>query len=151
MKTDLTVGTYIFHEEKVLLILHKKLKLWLPVGGHIELDETPDDAVHREVNEEVNLEIALISTPTFEMIGNVITHLAIPFYVNVHNVGDHNHVGFFYVSAATDPYNLSINKDEILDAAWFTKEEVEKSQDVSDEVKVLCKNAFQEWDSYHKR
>lgn len=48
MKTDLVIGAFLIHNNKVLLIHHKKLNLWLPPGGHIEKNETPDDAVKRE-------------------------------------------------------------------------------------------------------
>ena len=41
MKTDLTVAGYILNNNKTLLIYHKKIGLWLPVGGHIEENETP--------------------------------------------------------------------------------------------------------------
>ena len=57
MKIDLDVAGYIFDGEKVLLVHNKKLDLWLPVGGHIEKDETPDDALLREVKEETGLEL----------------------------------------------------------------------------------------------
>ncbi len=144
MKTDLTVGTFIFHEERVLLILHRKLNMWLPVGGHIEKDETPDDAIIREAKEETNVDITLISIPTLPLIGNTLTHLATPFYVNVHNVGNHNHVGFYYVSYAYNPSSLLINKEEVLDAAWFTHNEVISSQLISDEVKLLITMAYEE-------
>ena len=53
MKTDLVVGGYIFHNNKLLLIHHNKLDLWLPVGGHIDPNEIPDDAIKREAQEEV--------------------------------------------------------------------------------------------------
>ena len=56
-KIDLTVGGYIIHNNKVLLIHHNKLNLWLPVGGHIDENETPDQALRREIKEEVNLDI----------------------------------------------------------------------------------------------
>ena len=142
MKTDLTVGSFIFHENLVLLILHKKLNMWLPVGGHIEKDETPDDAIIREAKEETNLDISLLHIPTIPQIGNVIRHLATPFYVNIHNVGNHNHVGFYYISYVEDPSLLQINKDEVLDAKWFTQQEVVDSLFVSNEVKLLIGKAF---------
>jgi len=142
MKTDLTVGSFIFHEKSVLLILHKKLKMWLPVGGHIEMDETPDDAIRREAKEETNLDITLIRVPQLPIVGNTLTHLSTPFYVNVHNVGDHNHVGFYYISYVEDPSLLQINKDEVLDAKWFTQQEVIDSLLVSNEVKLLIGEAF---------
>lgn len=41
--------------------MHPKLKKWLPPGGHVEENETPIEAAHREVKEETGLSIILIS------------------------------------------------------------------------------------------
>ena len=78
MKIDLVVGGYIFHEEKVLLIHHRKLHLWLPVGGHIDPNETPDSAMIREAKEETNVDITLLQKTNMPMGGNAKEHLASP-------------------------------------------------------------------------
>jgi ADP-ribose pyrophosphatase YjhB (NUDIX family) len=52
---NIVVVAYLFHENKVLLIKHKKSGLWLPVGGHVEVNEGFDAALRREIEEEVNL------------------------------------------------------------------------------------------------
>jgi 8-oxo-dGTP pyrophosphatase MutT (NUDIX family) len=39
----------------VLLVQHKRLGLWLPVGGEIEPGETPLEAARRELHEETGL------------------------------------------------------------------------------------------------
>jgi ADP-ribose pyrophosphatase YjhB (NUDIX family) len=59
-KIDFTVSLFIVEGEKVLLVHHKKLDRWLPIGGHIELDEDPEQAAYREAKEECGLEIELI-------------------------------------------------------------------------------------------
>ncbi len=41
---------------RVLLIKHKRLGTWLPVGGEIEPGETPLEAARRELFEETGLE-----------------------------------------------------------------------------------------------
>ena len=51
MDMHTVVAGYMVHGGKVLLILHNKLGKWLPPGGHIEKNETPDDAVIRDVCE----------------------------------------------------------------------------------------------------
>lgn len=59
-KIDFTVSLFIVQDGKVLVIHHKKLGQWLPIGGHIELDEDPEQAAYREAREESGLEIELI-------------------------------------------------------------------------------------------
>jgi len=53
---DHTVTAYIIRidkdEPRALLHMHKKLNVLLPVGGHIELDETPWAAMAHELEEE---------------------------------------------------------------------------------------------------
>ncbi len=41
---------------KVLLIRHKRLQTWLPVGGELEAGETPLEAARRELREETGLD-----------------------------------------------------------------------------------------------
>ncbi len=51
-KIDFTASVYIVFKNKVLLHKHKKLGIWLQPGGHIELDEDPNEAALREAKEE---------------------------------------------------------------------------------------------------
>ncbi len=118
MKLDLTVGADIFSDDKVLLIHHRKLNIWIPVGGHIEPNETPDEAVQREVGEETGLDIELFQQSYLPEIGNVKENKALPFYANVHSVGDHDHYCLYYVCKTPDASKMSINT-ELKDARWF--------------------------------
>ena len=47
-----SVSVYCRHEGAVLLVLHKRLQMWIPVGGEITEGETPLEAAQREVREE---------------------------------------------------------------------------------------------------
>ena len=40
-KIDFTVAIFVVHDDKILLIHHRKLGKWLPFGGYIEFDEAP--------------------------------------------------------------------------------------------------------------
>lgn len=119
MKIDLTVGGYIFSNDKVLLIHHNKLDIWIPIGGHIEKDETPDDALKREIKEEANLDVDILCQNDLSDEGNVKQNLALPFYTNIHSVGGHDHYGMFYVCKVLAPEKLKIN-NELKNARWFT-------------------------------
>jgi len=128
MKTDLVVNGYVVNDGKVLLIHHKKLKLWLPPGGHIEKDETPDEALAREIKEELGLRIRFLNHSDIPLAGNVKRHLALPFDVNVHSVGDHDHCGFYYVAEALNLDELKKNEKELNDFAWFSEEELHQEK-----------------------
>lgn len=141
IKTDLTVGGYIFYKDKVLLIHHKGRDLWLPVGGHIEKNETPDKALIREVKEETGLNIKILNVSDLPKEGNVKENLAVPFYVNVHPVGDHDHCCFFYICKATNPEDLVINK-ELKNFSWFSKDDLNKNY-VPRDVKNQALKAFE--------
>ncbi len=125
MKIDLVATVFIFSDNKLLLVRHKKLGLWLPVGGHIEENETPDDTIKREAKEETNLEIEILNQSDMPPAGNVTGELATPFYVNVHNVGDHEHCSFFYVARALNPEEIKIN-NELTDCRWFSRAELDE-------------------------
>lgn len=142
MKLDLAVGGYIFNEDKVLLIYHKYLQLWLPVGGHIDENEIPDDALIREVKEEVNLEIEILNKSNLNITGNIKRNTALPFYTNVHSVKDHDHYGLFYICKTSNPEYLRLSK-ESLNYKWFTKDEILDSKEISQEIKDQVLLAFE--------
>ena len=50
-----SVAVYPRHRGQALLILHKRLGVWLPPGGECEPDETPLAAARRELHEETGL------------------------------------------------------------------------------------------------
>jgi 8-oxo-dGTP pyrophosphatase MutT (NUDIX family) len=51
-----SVAIFCRHDDAILLIRHKRLGTWLPVGGEIEAGETPLEAARRELYEETGLE-----------------------------------------------------------------------------------------------
>lgn len=54
------MAVFVVHANHVVLHRHKKLRVWLPPGGHIEPDELPDEAAIREVLEETELTVELV-------------------------------------------------------------------------------------------
>jgi 8-oxo-dGTP diphosphatase len=50
-----SVAVYARKGDRVLVIEHKRLKTWLPIGGELEAGETPLEAAVRELREETGL------------------------------------------------------------------------------------------------
>ena len=119
-KIDFCVEVFIVHDNKVLLRKHDKYKIWLSVGGHIELDEDPNQAALREVKEEVGLDVELVS-PEAVPLG-----LIPPSFLIRHNVNEHHEhvVLIYFAKAKTDAIVLS--PTELSDGCkWFTMEELD--------------------------
>src|SRR6185503_3318490 len=91
-KIDFTVAIFVVHESKVLLVHHRKLDKWLPLGGHIELDEDPEMAALREALEESGFEVELIGDrpPTT---GAGTRALIAPRFLDIHRINEsHEHI-----------------------------------------------------------
>jgi 8-oxo-dGTP diphosphatase len=50
-----SVAIFCRHDGEILLVKHRRLGTWLPVGGEIEPGETPLEAARRELREETGL------------------------------------------------------------------------------------------------
>src|SRR5207248_6031697 len=95
-KIDFTVAIFVVHDGKILLIHHRKLNAWLPLGGHIELDEEPEQAALREAKEESGLDVVLLGErpPTT---GPGTRALIAPRFLDIHRISDtHEHIGMIY-------------------------------------------------------
>jgi len=121
---DFTVGVFIVHNHQVLMIHHKKLNRWLCVGGHIELDEDPEQAAIREAKEESGLDIELIGTrpPVNDGINR---GLITPWYLDIHSITEqHRHIGMMYVARSTSA-DVVLATEEHHAIRWFSSEELD--------------------------
>jgi len=50
-----SVAVYARRGDRVLVIRHRRLETWLPIGGELEAGETPLEAAVRELREETGL------------------------------------------------------------------------------------------------
>ena len=47
-------------DKRILLVKHKKFNKWVQPGGHIEDEETPEEAALRETYEETGIKVKLL-------------------------------------------------------------------------------------------
>lgn len=65
MKKDKSCGCIVFNNRKILLVKHKKGHIGFP-KGHPEGNETNVDTAIREVKEETNIDVEIISNKTYK-------------------------------------------------------------------------------------
>jgi len=143
-KIDFTVAIFVVHEGKILVIHHRNLDKWLPLGGHIELDEDPEQAALREAKEESGLEVELIGErpPTS---GPGTRALIAPRFLDIHRITDaHEHIGMIYWARPRNG-KLALAADEHHDIRWCRSEELDGLQPpMSAAVKWYCRKAIEE-------
>jgi|SRR3989344_130090 len=141
-KIDFTVVAYIINSSKVLLVLHKQLKRWLPIGGHIELNEDPEQALFREIKEECGLEIEIIGKkPDYK--DDITQPLYSPAYLDIHKISEsHQHVGMVYI-AKSKSAEIKLAEQEHDEIRWFTESELDDPKyNLLPGTKFYAKEAF---------
>jgi len=128
----------------VLVIHHRKLDRWLPLGGHVELDEDPEQAALREAREESGFEVELLGErpPTT---GPGTRALIAPRFLDIHAITDtHEHIGMLYWARPKNG-TLTLARQEHHDIRWCSADELDQLQPpMSAAVKWYCRKAIEE-------
>ena len=108
-------------KKKILLVKHKKFGKWVQPGGHIEENETPEEAAIRETYEETGLRVKLLGEK-FPREDDGVKPFAIQY-----NRGkqDDLHIDIVYVAEPFDNREFTIDEKESTDIAWFLRSELE--------------------------
>ena len=123
---DYTAAALMVHEDRILLIYHKKMNMWLPPGGHIELNEDPEEALIREIEEETGL-----VEGQFDILGNnpnlideFTKCLPQPAFMDIHQINEtHRHIGLmWFVKCHTNKVRLEVGAHDNI--TWFNKDEL---------------------------
>jgi 8-oxo-dGTP pyrophosphatase MutT (NUDIX family) len=141
-KIDFTVVAVIVFERKALLIFHKKLKKWLFVGGHIELNEDPETALLREIKEESGLDVEVYGNkPKYNTGGR--KYLYAPTFLDIHPITDsHSHIGMVYFAKATSD-KVTLAEKEHDKIRWFTDTELDDPQyNIQDDIKSYAREGL---------
>jgi len=164
-KIDFTVAIFVVYDGKILLIHHRKLDKWLPLGGHIELDEDPEQAALREAKEESGLDVELLGDrPPTTSPGT--RALIAPRFLDIHRIsGTHEHIGMIYwarpkagqasslrsesasasEAAGCLETRLTLAAAEHHDIRWCALNELDTlSPPMTDAVKWYCRAALRE-------
>lgn len=110
-----TGSAIIIGPRGVVLLLHRRLGIWVQPGGHLEVGETPWQAAQREAIEETGLEIVLRDGDR--------EPAPLPVHIDVHAGGrGHTHldIRYLFTAGTADP---APPPDESQEVGWFAWEQ----------------------------
>lgn len=137
---DFTVATFVVHEAKVLLLLHKKLGMWLPPGGHIDPHELPDEAAVREVWEEAGLRVELVADGGVDVPNP--RQLARPEGIQLERIRPgHEHIDLIYFARPVDSTDHAFDLSECDGGGWYSLDEM-ASLPATDEIMQWARRAI---------
>ena len=117
--------------------LHKKMDKWLPVGGHIERDELPEEATLREVKEESGLEIILYNQDKQINMADAKQLIRLAHILLEDIKQGHQHIDFVYYAAANN-FDVQPEDGEAKDLKWFAADEIKNLANVPKNVKICA-------------
>lgn len=143
--------------KRTLLLWHKRLRRWMPPGGHVGEDETPEETARRECQEETGLDVVIDGEPCTDLFAENPSEgsmLKRPLALLLENIPAstepfdpstdlrtgstqgkpaepaHQHMDFLYVARPVDESQpLALAKDEGREMRWFTRDEVAELDD----------------------
>ena len=145
-KIDFTVDVFVVYKDKVLIRKHDKYDKWLAVGGHIELDEDPNQAAIREVKEEAGLDVILVGEkPVFKSENNSYKGLISPRNMNMHDINPaHKHISLIYFAKSNSDKVIDEGREQSKGYKWFSKHDLERNEEgVSESIKFYAIKALE--------
>lgn len=111
------VSYFVLYDEisrKILLVDHIKAELWLPSGGHVEINEDPKETVRRECLEELGVQADFwTDDPIFLTVT-----------VTVGLTAGHTDVSLWYILKGDQNTLYKFDKSEFNDVRWFSFNEI---------------------------
>ena len=161
-QVDTTVTMYLFRERngalETMLHMHKKAKILMAIGGHVELDETIWQAVAHELEEESGYELSNVKLlqPKLRLRSaeGTIVHPQ-PMAVHIHETHrsqpNHFHSDLTYAFLVDGEPTKQLGEDESSDLRWLSLAELdalndtESPQNVREAARFIMET-FSEWE-----
>jgi 8-oxo-dGTP pyrophosphatase MutT (NUDIX family) len=137
MRRHFTATAFVINNNRCLLLWHKRLKRWMPPGGHVDPNETPEETARRECKEETGLDVEIVGEQQEDMFrenpdeGRMLKK---PFALLLENIPEskerkepaHQHMDFVYRARPLDETQpLALLEEEGSELRWFTREDIE--------------------------
>lgn len=147
LKKCIVTSCIVVKRGKILLIFHNKLHKWMYPGGHVEENETPQEAVLRETKEETGYSVSIMGAKPLGL-GKNAQALEMPMpsmvlYEDVpYKTGRHMHFDFVYFGVAKGRQGR-LAKGESTRMMWITEKDISKL-DTFGNIKKILRYSFKE-------
>ena len=158
MKKHFTATAFIVDSKnRTLLLWHKRLKRWMPPGGHVDPDETPEETARRECKEETGLDVEIVGDAQEDLFvgdpeeGVMLTKPIAMLLENIpacpeRDEPEHQHMDFLFLARPLDDeQELVLAEEEGEEMRWFTRSEIEslnQSTEIFANVKAYILNVL---------
>ena len=147
-----TATGFVIHNDSALLHWHRKVRMWLPPGGHIEPNEDPVQAVLREIQEETGVRAEVVPTSAAPSL-DYPKHVHAPVAIMIEDIDDpaqgyHQHIDMIYFCKPVgDPARVNagwlwVSRRDLADGAALRTAEGAAIAPPED-VRVLAARAFE--------
>ena len=139
---DFVISIFVVHQGRVLMVYHKRYDEWLPIGGHIELDEDPEEALRREIHEECGLRVRVLATkPKISHPG--VKPILTPSFVDAHRISrTHNHIAFIYFGISRSR-KARLHSREHREYQWLSEKDlVKREYRLTKSIRFYCREAL---------
>lgn len=146
-----TATTYLFNPDfsKTLLLKHPKFKNWIPPGGHMDANETPEEAARREIAEEIGvLDVNFLNNNNnLDFSDSRAEMLLQPHFIMSQIIEkDHFHLDMIFFATIDEK---EYNSPEGHDLKWMTLNEVTNEPEMFDNVKKVAIYGFKKLSLIH--
>jgi len=102
MNRHFTATGFVCFKGFIALHWHSKVKAWLPPGGHIMNNEDPEQAVIREIKEELGIDVTVVNDPNNKIEMRYPEQVSTPITIMIEDIEDpseglHQHIDMIYV------------------------------------------------------
>jgi 8-oxo-dGTP pyrophosphatase MutT (NUDIX family) len=156
VRRHFTVTGFVVDGGRTLLHWHKRLRQWMPPGGHVEPDEDPVQALLREIREETGLTAEVIAPSDPALPFAYPGQLPPPYTILIEDIeeadGRHQHIDLIYFCRSLDGEAIRPpSADDTL--VWVSEEQLERNEslplascgldiNVAEDVRVLALEAL---------
>ena len=135
-----TATAFLVKGGRVLLVNHRKLEMWLPIGGHIEPGEDPAQALAREAREEAGVDVEIVAE-TLHFGTKGVKGLPRPETILLETIAPgHFHIDLIYFARVRGG-EVRLAAAEHSEQRWFSADDLGAAE-VSEDVRLLGRRAI---------